>query len=188
MKASTALAITRIGKGVSLLGFFLPWLTVSCAGQPVMTVSGLGLATGTFDLHNPFNGAVQHVTGHPVPLIAFAALLIVAGLVLSFIHAKKEIQAGVLMASSILAAVLAVVGQFSVYDSAHKQPAPGSDLAAQLGALGDQSFQMTNRYGLFVVLGALGVCMVCSLWAFQIAFDEPEDEQKPGAASQSVTT
>lgn len=38
--------IARGAKLLALLCFFLPWVTVSCAGQPLITMSGYQLATG----------------------------------------------------------------------------------------------------------------------------------------------
>lgn len=33
--------------GLALMCFFLPWITVSCSGQKIVTLSGIQLATGT---------------------------------------------------------------------------------------------------------------------------------------------
>ena len=36
----------RIPKGIALLAFLLPWMTVSCSGQKLVEASGFGLAFG----------------------------------------------------------------------------------------------------------------------------------------------
>jgi hypothetical protein len=43
--------------GVIILCFFLPWVSVSCQGQPIVTFSGFQLAKGTtFDQPKSENG------------------------------------------------------------------------------------------------------------------------------------
>ena len=39
--------IARGAKGIALLCFLLPFVTVSCAGQPLARITGLQLATGS---------------------------------------------------------------------------------------------------------------------------------------------
>lgn len=43
----------RIPKGAALLAFFLPWMTVSCQGQQMMSGTGLGLAFGSIQSSLP---------------------------------------------------------------------------------------------------------------------------------------
>ncbi|MBK6704779.1 MAG: hypothetical protein IPG56_14215 [Caulobacteraceae bacterium] len=51
--------IARIGKLVALLGFFLPWVTVSCSNTDILTATGWQLMTGDPQPAGP----LQH--GHP---------------------------------------------------------------------------------------------------------------------------
>ena len=47
---------TRGSKLLALLFFLLPWVTVSCADQTLVSMSGLDLATGSVTTHNPLTG------------------------------------------------------------------------------------------------------------------------------------
>ena len=49
--------LARAAKVVALLLFFLPWVTVSCAEQTLVTMSGVDLATGSVTMTNPMTGA-----------------------------------------------------------------------------------------------------------------------------------
>jgi len=79
--------VARALKLVALLLFLLPWVTVSCADQTLVSMSGLDLATGSVTIHNPITGAITHPPdgGRRDWPILIAALLIMAALVLSFI-------------------------------------------------------------------------------------------------------
>src|SRR3954468_16494194 len=78
----------RIAKVVALLLFVLPWVTVSCADQTLVSMTGVDLATGHVSMAaNPLGG-----TGAAVPaqhggdlLVILGAVLILAGLVVTFI-------------------------------------------------------------------------------------------------------
>jgi len=66
------------------LCFLLPFITVSCGGQRIVTVSGVQLATGT-NLDQPqMLGPAQKKSVDPEPLVSLAALCAIIGLVLSF--------------------------------------------------------------------------------------------------------
>src|SRR4051812_10443296 len=46
--------LVRIAQVVALVGFVLPWITVSCQGRVLAQVSGLDMALGRATIHNPF--------------------------------------------------------------------------------------------------------------------------------------
>ena len=79
--------VARALKLVALLLFLLPWVTVSCADQTLVSMSGLDLATGSVTVHNPVTGDITHPpdSGHPDWPVLIAALLILAALILSFV-------------------------------------------------------------------------------------------------------
>jgi hypothetical protein len=79
--------VARVLKLVALLLFLLPWVTVSCADQTLVSMSGLDLATGSVTVHNPITGEIAHPpdSGRPDWPALIAALLIVAAFVLSFV-------------------------------------------------------------------------------------------------------
>lgn len=59
-----------------MLLFLMPFISVSCNQQPIITLSGLDLASGkSIEIKEPFTGKIKKVENHPEPLaiIAFAA-------------------------------------------------------------------------------------------------------------------
>lgn len=88
--------------GLALICFVLPFVTVSCNGQKVMSLSGIQLMTGT-SIEQPGmfggKGQAKKVDGEPVAIIAFIAGI--AGLGLSFMKNRK---------SSIIPAGLGLIG------------------------------------------------------------------------------
>src|SRR6185436_11377968 len=77
----------RIAKVVALLLFVLPWVTVSCADQTLVSMTGVDLATGHINMaSNPLGGGVAMPAEHGGDLLVIiGAVLILAGLVLSFV-------------------------------------------------------------------------------------------------------
>ena len=62
--------IAAIAALIAVIGFFLPWVTVSCGGEPVMTVSGFQVAKG---------GVIQTVLGPSDPMPSSPKLFITLG-------------------------------------------------------------------------------------------------------------
>jgi hypothetical protein len=107
---SNAASLARFGqvaKTVALLAFLLPWVTVSCAGQQIASISGLRLATGVITVRNPMNGALERHAGSANWAVLLAALAIALALLVSFVRAGKAGRlAG--LALSVVAAALSV--------------------------------------------------------------------------------
>ncbi|HEY0311275.1 MAG TPA: zinc ribbon domain-containing protein [Allosphingosinicella sp.] len=76
--------LARIAQVVALIGFVLPWITVSCQGRVLAQVSGLDMALGRATVHNPFTGVSQAHSGSPNGAIVVALVMIIAGLAISF--------------------------------------------------------------------------------------------------------
>jgi hypothetical protein len=55
--------LASILKVVALLLFFVPWVTLSCGEQTLVSMSGYNLATGTAAFHNPMTGAIETPPG-----------------------------------------------------------------------------------------------------------------------------
>ena len=102
----------RVAKTVALLAFALPWATVSCAGQQLTSVSGLGLASGTITVREPMTGAVQTHSGSPELLVLLAAAAIGFALFVSFLWARRKAAAAA-MVSCATAALLITIEVFS---------------------------------------------------------------------------
>jgi len=77
--------IARLGKLVALLGFFLPWVTVSCSGTEILSATGWQLMTGDPQPAGPLEGMSdqrqQAEDSEPAIVIiaAFAVVLIGLG-------------------------------------------------------------------------------------------------------------
>jgi hypothetical protein len=94
----------RIPKGIALAAFFLPWVTVSCSQQKLISASGWQLATGRVSF---FGDAAQANSNHPNLYIILALIAVIAGLVLSFGPARRAMGT---MATSLGALLLIWLG------------------------------------------------------------------------------
>lgn len=99
--------LTRSLLGAVLVFFLMPFLTLTCGGQPLITMNGVNLATGrTLESKNPFSGNVQRREIQPEPMVALAALAAVAALVLAFLAEGGSIRTGSMVASGLCALFL----------------------------------------------------------------------------------
>ena len=96
--------LARIAQVVALLGFVLPWITVSCQGRVLAQVSGLDMALGRATIHNPFTNASHVHSGSPNVTIVIALVLILLGLVVSLnlARARAAIANAVACAAALL--------------------------------------------------------------------------------------
>ena len=93
---------------LALLFFVLPWITVSCADQTLVSMSGLDLARGSVTMHNPMTGqTAQPPSGGEadIPVMA-GGLLVAVALVLSFVMKRRT---GTLASIASLAAAAAAI-------------------------------------------------------------------------------
>ena len=74
---------------LALVCFFLPFVTFSCQGQTVASLSGIQLATGTKIQQPQVFGLPKEHKVDAEPLAAVALLSVLAALVLSFLRGKK---------------------------------------------------------------------------------------------------
>lgn len=116
MPASTLQNLARGAKVLALLFFLLPWVTISCAGQPIARITGVQLATGNVgDIGGQMPGAqapAAPAAPQDLSLDVFAlaaAALIVLALALSFILPRRK---AALVAIGACAIALALI----VYD------------------------------------------------------------------------
>ncbi|HYD86298.1 MAG TPA: hypothetical protein VEA80_02385 [Vitreimonas sp.] len=99
--------LARVGKFVALLGFLLPWVTVSCSGTEILTATGVQLMTGDPQLAGPLEGMAesQREDAEPsiITIVAFAVAAI--GLLVS-LASRSRTAAAAMLATSLLAAGL----------------------------------------------------------------------------------
>ena len=84
---SSMINLGRIAKVVALLLFVLPWVTVSCADQTLVSMTGVDLATGHINMaSNPLGTGTATPAEHGGDIfVIVGAVLILVGLVLSFL-------------------------------------------------------------------------------------------------------
>jgi hypothetical protein len=134
-----------------LLLFVLPWVTVSCADQTLVSMSGLDLATGSVTAHNPLTGETARPPGQGRPdfPVLIAALLIAAALVLSFVLKRAQVA---LVSIGALAAAAALIA----YTVLIRIPARVRADAADQGAAGAQRFDQAQILQMIRVETATG--------------------------------
>lgn len=168
-------------KGIALLLFMIPWVTVSCGGTELVTMSGYDLATGSISVRNPMTGQVESPPANPGGAgggrgsdmwVLGAAGLIVAGLLLTFVLPRA------------LAALLAALGALGAagligYTVLARLPAemreqplspPGAEGggAAEMGMNAQQMaamIQVEPKMGFWLVMAALIAAAVLNLMA-----------------------
>nr|WP_320133102.1 hypothetical protein [uncultured Holophaga sp.] len=129
-----------------LLAFLMPFLTLSCSGTRLMTMSGVQVAAGTnLTLPNPMTGEVQKEKVPGEPLAALACLLGILSLGLSFLRGRAGKAATAVGSLLSLLALLLVKARLE--QSALKQ---GPELL---------SLQWEFGYWL-ALLAALAVCVL----------------------------
>lgn len=96
----------RVPKGIALLAFLLPWMTVSCSGQPLVEATGFGL---TFGRVTAMGRAAQASDEASLNLWLILALLAIAGgLVLLFLKGREA--AKLVLGTAVAAIILILVG------------------------------------------------------------------------------
>lgn len=96
----------RIPKGIALLAFLLPWMTVSCSEQKLVEASGFGLAFGRV---TAMGQAAEASDGASLNLWLILALIAIAGgLVLLFLKGRET--AKLVLGTSIAAIALIFIG------------------------------------------------------------------------------
>jgi hypothetical protein len=87
---------------VSILCFFLPFITVSCNGKRVATLTGVQLAIGTTVAPPQMFGPRQKRKVEPEPLATFAALSALVSLGLVFLRNRSAIAPAISGAAGVL--------------------------------------------------------------------------------------
>jgi hypothetical protein len=114
-KMTAGRGISGSGAASAILGFFLPWVLVSCMGEPVMPMSGYEIASGTFSTvwgpsSNAYSSSNSSIPGIPMLYITLGAAVIafLFFLVSYFIH-KTSLTLSILQ---ILVGIIGVIPFF----------------------------------------------------------------------------
>jgi lysylphosphatidylglycerol synthetase-like protein (DUF2156 family) len=174
---NTLFNIARGAKGIALLCFVLPWVTVSCAGQPLARITGLQLVSGSI----PPIGANGGMPGAPaapsagaqsysVDIFALvAAILIVAALVATFVLARRR-AALLAMIGSAVAAVLIVFDVFvRIKGAAEDQIRQGAGGGATPPAGGGGEFEKQMQQQMEQMVQSISVDPAIGFWLCVLA-------------------
>lgn len=94
--------IARIAKLVALLGFFLPWVTVSCSGTEMMNATGWQLMIGDPQPAGPFsNIETEREDPEPAPLVIAAFVVVLAGLAASLLTRARTAATSMLVSAAL---------------------------------------------------------------------------------------
>lgn len=120
----------RISKGVALLAFLLPWVTVSCSGTEILSVSGLNMVSGQISMTNPMSGASEAVgSGTPDLWAVLALVAVVAGLIVAFLAKPgTTAKAPIIIGTSVAGLIGAIMAVAKINTN---------DIASQAGTTGD---------------------------------------------------
>jgi hypothetical protein len=166
------LAFARIAKTVALLCLFLPWVTVSCAGQRLASINGVSLMMGTATMRDPASGAAQTRSGSPEILMYLVLAAIGFALFASFAWPRRKGATAALYAcgAAVLLAcaeVFVLIPQHLYQAMARSQPRPspfGASLDTQFGTQMETGMSQVIRVepasGFWLTVLALAAALV----------------------------
>lgn len=130
--------IARIGKIVALLGFFLPWVTVSCSNTEILTATGWQLMTGDPQPAGPLAGMAEQDRSEDVDpsyviIAAFGVILI--GLVCSA-FTRAQTAAITMLVASVLGIGVSYYGVENMRTELRREISEGQ---------GEQSTEFTDN-------------------------------------------
>ena len=167
--AGSGLGLANFAHGlkvVALLLFLLPWVTVSCAEQTLVSLSGVDLATGSVTVVNPLTGDSTTPAGSgecDLPVL-IAALLIAGALVAGFVLRRA-------LAATVSIAALAVASVLISYSVLYRLPDRARESATADSAQGISEAQIAElirvdvAYGFWLTLAALLGAIVVTVLA-----------------------
>ncbi|MEA3040261.1 MAG: hypothetical protein QOE79_2774 [Sphingomonadales bacterium] len=161
-------AFARGAKIVALLGLFLPWVTVSCAGQPLASINGVGLMSGRVTTRDPSSGVSEVHNGSPEWLMYGVIAAIVFALVATFIWPRRKAALAALWGCAA-AMLLAVVEVYMLipqhlHQAMRQNPTKPSDLGrsfdSQMEAGMAQMIRIEPASGFWLTMAALVAALV----------------------------
>lgn len=149
----------KAAKGVALVAFFLPWMTVSCTSTELMHASGWDLAMGkpklTPQLAQLAGDQIDRGGAHPSVWLLLALAAIAIGLILAFRSARSGAPA--VIATAIAALLLVSIGTQRLGSEALTQAAArGGGLDAALAL----QIRIDWKIGFWLCLLALAAAAV----------------------------
>jgi hypothetical protein len=172
--------IARIGKVVALLGFFLPWVTVSCSNTDILTATGWQLMTGDPQPAGPLTGMAdqsQTEDAEPSVIIIAAFAVILIGLI-SAIFTRAQTAAITMLVTAVLGIGISYYGvenmrgelRREITESQNEQsgdaadnPFFGAEQQSELARTVASSVTVREEEGYIVTHGGLLVAAIFSL-------------------------
>ncbi|MGQ0559675.1 MAG: hypothetical protein ACT4OE_08850 [Sphingosinicella sp.] len=165
--------VARMLKVVALLAFLLPWVTVSCAEQDLVTMTGLDLATGSDGRPaNPVPGQQMPQTpgSEEIDLpVLLSALLIAAALVAGFVMDRARgamVSIAALAGAGLLAAYSVLIRLPGRVDAeAAKDPSSNTQLGEAMPGADQmlQSIHVETEIGFWLTMAAI-VGAIVATW------------------------
>lgn len=152
---------------LALICFFLPFVTFSCQGQKVLTLSGIQLVTGTTLERPQMFGTAPNQKIDPEPLAVLALLALVAGGALCFLKGKKG--AGMSAAFSGLSLIFLFALKSKLDGDAMRQ--------------GGGAIQVNYEAGFYLVIAFLLVAIGAGIYSFAAGKAIPPPMSPAPAAS-----
>lgn len=137
---------------LTLICFFLPFVTFSCQGRAIGSLSGMQLSTGTTVQQPQMFGPPKAQKIAAEPLASLALLCVLVGLGLSFLKGRKGAAGSAALACL---AVFFLVGLKSKLES---------DALRQAGGVVQLSFDAGYYFSLVLLLAAAGLGVYALLW------------------------
>jgi hypothetical protein len=165
----------RIAKVIALLLFVLPWVTVSCADQTLVSMTGVDLATGHISMAaNPMVGpsaAAPAEHGGDL-LVIIGAVLILAGLAVSFIlkGSRGAMAAGACAALAAVSLAYTVLVRIPGAARADATSSAGGGAGSAGGPSPEQIAEMIRvniQIGFYLCLAALIAAVVFDFMAMK---------------------
>jgi hypothetical protein len=145
----SALNVARVAKLIALLGFFLPWLLVSCAGEPIGRLTGIDLATG---------GLTTTSHADPNYWVGLSLAAVIAGIIVSFVLRDRAAFVGMAFAA-IIALVASAIGVANVSAKVVGDQPGRSQPSNAVGWVDLQYGYVITVAGLVAAIGASGMAL-----------------------------
>lgn len=149
----------RIPKGIALVAFLLPWMTISCSEQKIAEATGFGLAFGNV---TTMGRAASAGDGASMNLLLILALLAIAGgLFLLFTRGREA--AKLVLGTSVSALLLIFLGTWRYGKDAIMAEAAkngGGDLDRAAMAMIEVNWEIGYWLALFALIAAAAMAWI----------------------------
>ncbi|MCD2323932.1 hypothetical protein LQ953_07890 [Sphingomonas sp. IC-56] len=164
----------KIPKAVALLAFLLPWMSVSCSNNTLVSATGFGLAAGKFTSELPGR---TPATGEWNLYLVIAITALVMGLVIAFLR-RGRTTAGLSLTTTAAALLFIWLGT-SRYTKAAVLEQASKTRATAVSEVEQAAASMINvnwHYGYWLALAAL--LAAAAIAALVLSGKDPDFEQR----------